>query len=55
LYLSDQEILTYLKVKGQENYAFNQLIKKYLERVYWHVRRMVIDQEDANDLTQDIL
>lgn len=34
--------------------AFNQLIRKYQERVYWHIRKMVIDHEDANDITQDV-
>jgi len=46
--------LTYLKVEGQEEYAFGQLVKKYQEKVYWHARRMVIDHDDANDLTQEI-
>jgi len=54
LYLSDQEILNYFKIKGQEEYAFNQLLRKYQERVYWQVRRMVVDHDDANDITQDI-
>ncbi len=36
------------------DYGFNLLTRKYQERVYWHVRKMVIDHEDANDLVQDI-
>lgn len=30
------------------------LVRKYQQRVYWLVRKMVIDHDDANDLTQDI-
>jgi RNA polymerase sigma factor (sigma-70 family) len=36
-----------------KNYAFNLLVRKYQQRVYWHIRKMVIDHDDANDLTQD--
>ena len=30
------------------------LVRTYQQRVYWHVRKMVIDHDDANDLTQEI-
>ncbi|NJO03497.1 MAG: hypothetical protein HC880_19075, partial [Bacteroidia bacterium] len=35
------------------NFAFDRLVRKYQEKIYWHVRKMVIDHDDANDLTQD--
>ena len=34
--------------------VFNQIVKEYSERLYWHVRRMVGTHEDADDLLQDI-
>jgi len=34
--------------------AFTQLVQKYQERLYWHVRRMVAEHEDANDILQNI-
>ena len=34
--------------------VFNAIVKKYSERLYWHVRRMVGTHEDADDLLQDI-
>ncbi len=34
--------------------VFNQIVKDYSERLYWHVRRMVGSHEDADDLLQDI-
>src|SRR5690606_37497649 len=34
--------------------AFEILLTKYQQKVYWHVRRFVLDHEDANDLVQDI-
>jgi len=34
--------------------VFNEIVKEYSERVYWHVRRFVNSHEDADDLVQDI-
>ena len=36
------------------HYAFNLLVRKYQKRVYALVRKMVIDHDDADDLTQDV-
>ncbi|MBR1406240.1 MAG: RNA polymerase sigma factor [Bacteroidales bacterium] len=33
---------------------FNQIVRDYSERIYWHVRRFVNSHEDADDLVQDI-
>ncbi|MBR1510227.1 MAG: RNA polymerase sigma factor [Bacteroidales bacterium] len=33
---------------------FHQLVKDYSEQLWWHVRRMVGTQEDADDLLQEI-
>jgi RNA polymerase sigma-70 factor (ECF subfamily) len=33
---------------------FNEIVKDYSERVYWHVRRWVNNHEDADDLVQEI-
>ena len=52
--LKDEEILAKFRQPDTKNYAFNLLVRSYQERVYWHVRKMVIDHEDANDLTQEI-
>ena len=32
---------------------FNEIVKEYSERVYWHVRRFVNNHEDADDLVQE--
>ncbi len=29
-------------------------MRAYQQRVYWHVRKMVIDHDDADDLTQEV-
>ena len=54
MFLSDEEILRNIKISGQEEYAFTQLMQKYQQKVYAIVRRMVISHDDANDITQDV-
>jgi RNA polymerase sigma-70 factor (ECF subfamily) len=50
---SDSEILELFKSGDNPNYAFNLLVKKYRERVYLHIRRMVVDHDDADDVVQN--
>ncbi|AIZ64175.1 RNA polymerase sigma factor [Hymenobacter sp. DG25B] len=52
--MEDQEILLKFQDPAARNVAFNQLVRKYQTKVYWHVRKMVIDHEDADDLTQEV-
>src|SRR3982751_4798379 len=50
----DEEILSKFRDEKTRNEAFNLLLKKYQQKIYWHVRRMVIDHDDADDLVQDV-
>ncbi|WP_342648121.1 sigma-70 family RNA polymerase sigma factor [Mucilaginibacter sp. CSA2-8R] len=52
--VSDTEILSKFQDERTRNEAFNLLLKKYQQKIYWHVRRMVIDHDDADDLVQDV-
>lgn len=52
--MEDQDILAKFADPASRNVAFNQLVRKYQSKVYWHVRKMVIDHDDADDLTQDV-
>lgn len=52
--MEDRELIEKLGKEESRNFGFNLLVKKYQERIYWHVRKMVIDHDDANDLVQDI-
>lgn len=33
--------------------AFSTLVRSYQERLYWHIRKMVLNHDDANDLLQN--
>ncbi|MFA6248507.1 MAG: sigma-70 family RNA polymerase sigma factor [Mucilaginibacter sp.] len=50
----DEEILNKFRDEKTRNEAFNLLLKKYQQKIYWHVRRMVIDHDDADDIVQDV-
>lgn len=49
---SDEDLLRLFKDKNTQNKAFGDITKKYRERLYWHIRKMVIRHEDADDLLQ---
>ena len=51
--MSDKEIIQ-LQKSGAYELAFNMLVRKYSERLYWHVRRFLCSHDDTNDLMQDI-
>jgi RNA polymerase sigma factor (sigma-70 family) len=51
--VDDAEILRKFQDERTRNEAFNLLLKKYQQKLYWHIRRMVIDHDDADDLIQD--
>ena len=51
---SDKELLQKFKNEATCSYAFNLLIRKYQKKIYRHVRRIVIDHDDANDVVQNV-
>jgi RNA polymerase sigma factor (sigma-70 family) len=51
--LEDKELLEKFKDPQSRNYGFNLLIHKYQQKVYRLIRKMVIDHDDADDLTQE--
>jgi RNA polymerase sigma factor (sigma-70 family) len=52
--LEDRDLLEKIRNQETRNYGFNLLVREYQQRVYWHVRKMVIDHDDADDLTQEV-
>jgi RNA polymerase sigma-70 factor (ECF subfamily) len=52
--LEDKDLLEKIRNPETRSYGFNMLVRTYQQRVYWLVRKMVIDHDDANDLTQEI-
>ena len=51
---NDQELLQSFKDPATREKAFTGIIKKYQERLYWHIRRMLVDHDDTNDVLQNL-
>lgn len=52
--ISDSELLQQFKETATKEKAFTSLLIKYQEKLYWHIRRMVVEHEDANDILQNM-
>lgn len=50
----DKELLYQFKEPATRERAFTAIVKKYQERMYWHIRRLVVDHDDANDVLQNV-
>lgn len=50
---TDKELITLFREKDQEKQAFNLIVRKYQEKLYWHIRKIVIIHEDADDVIQN--
>ena len=42
-----------LKQSDSKDEAFTRLVQEYKERIYWHIRKIVLDHDDANDVVQN--
>lgn len=51
--MTDREILDLFHSGSGRERAFTLLIEQYQQKVYWHIRRMVKDHDDANDVMQN--
>tara|TARA_B100000941_G_scaffold288454_1_gene265385 strand:+ start:1343 stop:1912 length:570 start_codon:yes stop_codon:yes gene_type:complete len=47
------QFINALKNPDTQETAFNKLLSDYKERLYWHVRKIVIDHNDADDVLQN--
>jgi RNA polymerase sigma factor (sigma-70 family) len=50
----DSELLRQFRNPATKEAAFTAIIKKYQERLYWHIRRIVVGHDDANDVLQNV-
>ena len=52
--MSDDELLLLFRDPDTKQKAFSQIISKYKEKLYWHIRRLVVIHEDADDVLQNV-
>ena len=51
--ISDEDIVRMFHSGNGEEKAFRLLVGKYSERLYWHIRKIVIGHEDSDDVLQN--
>lgn len=52
--MDDEYIVHLFQQEEREEYAFRLLVNKYRERLYWHIRKIVLSHEDADDILQNV-
>ena len=50
----EQHLLKQLQSEGEINAPFSKLVKLYQERLYWHIRNMVKNHDDTDDILQNV-
>ena len=50
----EQDLLRALQSNSEINAAFAKLISLYKERLYWHIRNMVKNHDDTDDVLQNV-
>ncbi|MDC0303464.1 RNA polymerase sigma factor [Flavobacteriales bacterium] len=50
---TDKELINEFRDSKSRNFAFSKLVNTYQERLYWHIRSIVIDHDDADDVLQN--
>lgn len=51
--LEENELITALQSVEEKENAFRLLVSQYKERLYWHIRKIVLEHEDTDDVLQN--
>lgn len=51
----EKHLIALLSDSDTQRKAFEQLVSQYSETLYWQIRRIVLDHDDANDVLQNTL
>ena len=51
--ITEQDLYTLIQDEAQRKRAFEWIVRANKEQIYFHVRRMVLSHEDADDITQN--
>ena len=51
--IDEKELVISLKSKNESERAFRVLVNLYKERLYWHIRKIVLNHEDTDDILQN--
>ena len=51
--IDEKRLVAELQNPSTANKAFDELMRAYGEQIYWQIRKMVMNHDDANDLLQN--
>lgn len=51
---SDKELLARFREESTRQLAFRHIVERYQKRLYWHIRRMLVDHDDTDDVLQNV-
>ncbi len=51
--IAEETLVNELQHKATQEKAFEVLVNTYKERLYWHIRRIVLNHDDADDVLQN--
>ncbi|MDN3723772.1 sigma-70 family RNA polymerase sigma factor [Aequorivita sp. SDUM287046] len=51
--VEEKVLVTALQTEADKEAAFRELVSQYKERLYWQIRNMVLDHDDADDVLQN--
>jgi RNA polymerase sigma-70 factor (ECF subfamily) len=54
IHAEDAELLSLFRIPEKREMAFTGIIRKYQEKLYWHIRRMLADHDDTDDVLQNV-
>lgn len=49
----NRQLINDLKDENKRDFAFHELVVTYQERLYWHIRKIVLSHDDADDVLQN--
>lgn len=52
-YKTDTELIEAFRHSSTREHAFREILGRYHKKVYWLIRRIVIDHDDADDVSQN--
>lgn len=50
---TDKELLGLFADPKKRDFAYKCIVERYQERLYWHIRKMLISHDDTNDVLQN--
>ncbi|OJU76550.1 MAG: RNA polymerase subunit sigma [Bacteroidetes bacterium 47-18] len=53
-YWEDKDLIDAFRQPQSRERAFTEIVRKYQERIYWHIRRLVVSHEDTHDVMQNV-